>query len=77
MGGSAWTAPMSALFDPLTIGNVEFANRIWVSPMWQYMAEDGFVGQWHDVRLDSRLGICGISLSHGKNAEFPAATHIN
>lgn len=44
---------MSALFDPLTIGNVEFANRIWVSPMCQYMAEDGFVGQWHDVHLGS------------------------
>ena len=44
---------MSALFDPLTIGNVEFPNRIWVSPMCQYMAEDGFVGQWHDVHLGS------------------------
>ena len=44
---------MSALFDPLTIGNVEFPNRIWVSPMCQYMAKDGFVGQWHDVHLGS------------------------
>ena len=44
---------MSVLFDPLTIGNVEFPNRIWVSPMCQYMAEDGFVGQWHDVHLGS------------------------
>jgi 2,4-dienoyl-CoA reductase-like NADH-dependent reductase (Old Yellow Enzyme family) len=44
---------MSALFDPLTIGTVEFPNRIWVSPMCQYMAEDGFVGQWHDVHLGS------------------------
>jgi len=44
---------MSALFDPLTIREVEFNNRIWVSPMCQYMAKDGFVGQWHDVHLGS------------------------
>ena len=44
---------MSALFDPLVIGNVEFSNRIWVSPMCQYMAKDGFVGQWHQVHLGS------------------------
>ena len=44
---------MSALFDPLTIRDVQFNNRIWVSPMCQYMAKDGFVGQWHDVHLGS------------------------
>lgn len=44
---------MSTLFDPLTIRDVEFNNRIWVSPMCQYMAKDGFVGQWHDVHLGS------------------------
>lgn len=44
---------MSTLFDSLTIGNVEFANRIWVSPMCQYMAKDGLVGQWHQVHLGS------------------------
>ena len=44
---------MSTLFDPLTIRDVEFSNRIWVSPMCQYMAKDGFVGQWHNVHLGS------------------------
>jgi 2,4-dienoyl-CoA reductase-like NADH-dependent reductase (Old Yellow Enzyme family) len=44
---------MSALFDPLTIRGIEFNNRIWVSPMCQYMATDGFVGQWHNVHLGS------------------------
>lgn len=44
---------MSALFDPLVIGDVEFANRVWVSPMCQYKAVDGFVGQWHEVHLGS------------------------
>ena len=44
---------MSALFDPITIGNVDFPNRVWVSPMCQYKAVDGFVGQWHEVHLGS------------------------
>ncbi len=44
---------MSALFDPITIGNVKFPNRVWVSPMCQYKAVDGFVGQWHEVHLGS------------------------
>lgn len=44
---------MSALFDPLVIGNIEFANRVWVSPMCQYKAVDGFIGQWHEVHLGS------------------------
>ena len=44
---------MSKLFDPIKIRDVEFQNRLWVSPMCQYMAKDGFVGQWHDVHLGS------------------------
>ena len=42
---------MSALFDPLTIHNTQFQNRVWVSPMCQYMAKDGFVGPWHQAHL--------------------------
>jgi len=42
---------MSALFDPLTIHNTQFQNRVWVSPMCQYMAIDGFVGPWHQAHL--------------------------
>ena len=42
---------MSALFTPMTIGNTEFQNRVWVSPMCQYMATDGHVGPWHSAHL--------------------------
>lgn len=42
---------MSTLFSPLTIRGTTFSNRIWVSPMCQYMATAGFVGQWHEVHL--------------------------
>ena len=42
---------MTSLFEPLKIRNVEFSNRAWVSPMCQYSAENGVVGQWHNVHL--------------------------
>ena len=52
---------MNTLFDPLTISGVHFPNRIWVSPMCQYMAKDGFVGQWHNVHLGSfATGAAGL-----------------
>jgi 2,4-dienoyl-CoA reductase-like NADH-dependent reductase (Old Yellow Enzyme family) len=41
------------LFDPITIRGVEIANRAWVSPMCQYSAKDGLVGEWHHVHLGS------------------------
>ena len=42
---------MTSLFTPLKIRDVEFSNRAWVSPMCQYSAENGLVGQWHRVHL--------------------------
>ena len=41
----------SHLFQPLKIREVEFKNRLWVSPMCQYSAIDGVVGDWHMVHL--------------------------
>ncbi len=37
----------SHLFTPITLNEVELANRIVVSPMCQYMASDGSAGDWH------------------------------
>ncbi|HSN59961.1 MAG TPA: hypothetical protein VLR49_03435, partial [Ferruginibacter sp.] len=45
---------MSSLFEPLTIRNITFKNRITVSPMCQYSATDGFANDWHLVHLGSR-----------------------
>lgn len=42
---------MSSLFRPLSIRGVEFSNRAWVSPMCQYSAVDGVIGQWHTAHL--------------------------
>ena len=44
---------MSNLFDPLTLRSVKFENRAWVSPMCQYSAKDGLVGEWHRIHLGS------------------------
>ena len=40
---------MAHLFDPYTLKGVTLRNRIAVSPMCQYMARDGAVGDWHRV----------------------------
>ena len=42
------------LFQPWTIRDVTFRNRIFVSPMCQYSAEDGYPNDWHFVHLGSR-----------------------
>lgn len=39
------------LFQPLKLRDVEFKNRIWVSPMCQYSAVDGHMTDWHLVHL--------------------------
>ena len=39
------------LFTPLKIRGVEFANRLWVSPMCMYSAKDGVISDWHRVHL--------------------------
>src|SRR3954452_5585857 len=51
------------LFWPLTIRDVQFRNRIVVSPMCQYSSEDGFANNWHLVHLGSRaVGGAGLIL---------------
>lgn len=35
------------LFSPLKIRGITMPNRIWVSPMCQYSAENGFHSPWH------------------------------
>jgi 2,4-dienoyl-CoA reductase-like NADH-dependent reductase (Old Yellow Enzyme family) len=42
------------LFAPLTIRDLNFRNRIAVSPMCEYSSQDGFAQDWHLVHLGSR-----------------------
>ena len=44
----------ACLFSPLRLGEVEFRNRIFVSPMCQYSAVDGMPTDWHLVHLGCR-----------------------
>src|SRR5690348_5654898 len=37
----------SKLFSPIEIGGMQFHNRIAVSPMCQYSADDGSATDWH------------------------------
>ena len=43
-----------SLFTPLRLREIEFKNRIGVSPMCQYSAQNGHAGAWHLVHLGSR-----------------------
>lgn len=52
---------MSALFSPWTRRGLTVANRIVVSPMCQYSADDGHANNWHRVHLAS-LATSGAGL---------------
>ena len=45
---------MTHLFDPLSIRDITFANRVFVSPMCEYSSVDGYASDWHFVHLGSR-----------------------
>jgi 2,4-dienoyl-CoA reductase-like NADH-dependent reductase (Old Yellow Enzyme family) len=51
----------SPLFDPLTLRGVTLRNRIGMTPMCQYAAEDGVANDWHLVHLGGRaVGGAGL-----------------
>ena len=55
---------MARLFEPHVIRTVKLKNRIVVSPMCEYSAEDGFTNDWHLVHLGSRaVGGAGLVIS--------------
>jgi 2,4-dienoyl-CoA reductase-like NADH-dependent reductase (Old Yellow Enzyme family) len=45
---------VSSLFSVLRLRDVEFRNRVFVSPMCQYSSHDGMPNDWHLVHLGSR-----------------------
>src|SRR5262245_46208854 len=45
---------MSKLFSTLRLRDLEFKNRIFVSPMCQYSSQNGMPNEWHLVHLGSR-----------------------
>ena len=56
------TAP--PMFTPFRLRDVVIPNRVVVSPMCQYVADDGTVGDWHIVHLGSRaIGGAGLVMA--------------
>ncbi len=64
------TACMSSLFAPIQLRDVQFENRIVVSPMCQYSSVDGSANDWHVVNL-GHFALCGPGLV------FFEATHVS
>ncbi|MFT4767765.1 MAG: 2,4-dienoyl-CoA reductase-like NADH-dependent reductase (Old Yellow Enzyme family) [Glaciecola sp.] len=52
-------ASLPALFTPFTLRGVTFPNRIVLSAMCQYSANDGFVNDWHRAH-HSRFALGGV-----------------
>jgi len=59
----------SALFSPLKLAGLELANRLVVSPMCQYSADDGCANDWHLVHL-------GMLANSGAGLVVVEATHV-
>jgi 2,4-dienoyl-CoA reductase-like NADH-dependent reductase (Old Yellow Enzyme family) len=53
--------PEIDLLSPLTIRGITLRNRIVMSPMCQYSAEEGLANDWHFVHLGSRA-VGGVAL---------------
>ena len=65
----------SKLFTPLNIRSLEFKNRIFVSPMCQYSAEDGTPNNWHLVHIGG-FAVGGAGLVFTEMADISAEGRI-
>ena len=62
--------PQVKLFSPLKLREVIMPNRIMISPMCQYCAEDGVPHDWHFVHLAARaVGGAGIVMTEAVAVE--------
>ena len=64
------------LFTPLRLRGTQFKNRIAVSPMCEYSAEDGHPLTWHLVHLGSRA-VGGAALVMGEATAVQAIGRIS
>ncbi len=62
--GGADETPPAPMFLPLKLRELELRNRVVVSPMCMYSADDGLIGDWHLVHLGSRaMGGAGLLMA--------------
>jgi NADPH2 dehydrogenase len=59
----------SALFSPIRLAGLELSNRVVVSPMCQYSADDGCANDWHLMHL-------GMLANSGSGLVVVEATHV-
>src|SRR4026207_1050218 len=45
--------PPPKLFEPIQLGGITLPNRVVISPMCQYSADDGSMTDWHLAHLGS------------------------
>ena len=65
---------MTHLFDPLTIRDITFANRVFVSPMCQYSSTDGYANDCRD--LVRREAVVSLETSRARPMLYPWGTVI-
>ncbi len=54
----------TSLFTPLSLRETEIPNRVMLSPMCQYSADDGMANDWHRVHLGTRaVGGAGLVMT--------------
>jgi 2,4-dienoyl-CoA reductase-like NADH-dependent reductase (Old Yellow Enzyme family) len=69
---------MSRLFSALDLRGVRLRNRIAVSPMWQYAAEDGYPTDWHLMNLGRFAdGGAGLVFQEGTTVERRGRGTVN
>jgi 2,4-dienoyl-CoA reductase-like NADH-dependent reductase (Old Yellow Enzyme family) len=66
---------MSTLFSPFKLRNLTLPNRIVVSPMCQYVADNGKATAWHQVHLGG-LALSGASIVFLEATAVEAAGRI-
>src|SRR6202046_1405574 len=67
---------MPHLFSKLRMRDVDFANRIVVSPMCQYSSVDGYANDWHFAHLAARA-VGGAALVFTEAAAIPHWARIS
>src|SRR5204862_3824201 len=68
--------PPPPMFTPFRLRDMVLANRVVVSPMCQYSAEDGMPEDWHLVHLGSRA-IGGAALVFAEMTDVSAEARIS
>ncbi len=68
--------PPPPMFTPFRIGQMLVQNRVVVSPMCQYMAEDGLINDWHLVHLGG-LAVGGAGLVYTEMTDVSAEGRIS